>query len=62
MGWGAFCQGVLTGGCWSAREAELHTNALEMLAAIKAFVKNRQGVSILLLTDNMSVVAHVNRM
>ena len=29
--------------------------------AIKAFVKNRQHVSILLLTDNMPVVAHVNR-
>ena len=64
-GWGAFCRGVLTGGCWSVQEAKLHINSLEMLAAfyaIKAFVKEKQQVSILLLTDNMSVVAHVNRM
>ena len=47
------------------QEAKLHINSLEMLAAfyaIKAFVKEKQQVSILLLTDNMSVVAHANRM
>ena len=64
-GWGAFCQGILTGGCWNAQEAELHINSLEMLAAfyaIKAFIKNCQGISVLLRTDNMSVVTYVNRM
>ena len=30
--------------------------------AIKAFIKDRQGISVLLRTDNMSVVTYVNRM
>ena len=63
-GWGAACQGIMTGGCWSGQEVSLHINVLEMMAAlfaIKAFAKNHQGLSILLLTD-MSVVAHVNPM
>ena len=29
-GWGAFCQGVMTGGCWSEAETSLHINSLEM--------------------------------
>jgi hypothetical protein len=57
----------MTGGCWNAQEAQLHINSLEMMAAffaIKAFVKERQQISILhvLLTDSMSVVAHINKM
>ena len=63
-GWGAFCQGILMGGCWNAQEAELHTNSLKMLAAfyaIKAFIKDCQGISVLLRAD-MSVVTYVNRM
>ena len=64
-GWGASCQGVMTGGCWSKEEADLHINVLEMMAAffaIQAFTKQLQGVRILLRTDNISVVAHVNHM
>ena len=64
-GWGAFCRGIMTGGCWNAQEAQLHINSLEMMAAffaIKAFAKECQQISILLLTDNISVVAHINRM
>ena len=63
-GWGAFCQGILTGGCWNAQEVELHINSLQMLAAfyaINAFVKNCQGILVLLRTD-MSEVTYVNRM
>ena len=55
----------MTGGCWNTQEAELHINSLEMMAAffaIKAFAKNCRQISILLLTDNISVVAHVNKM
>ena len=62
---GSFLQGILTGGCWNAQEAELHINSLEMLAAfyaIKAFINNCQGISVLLCTDNMSVLTYVNRM
>ena len=56
-GWGAFCQGEATGGCWSSEEQKLHINVLEMLAvffALKAFLKAREGVSVLILSDNMS--------
>ena len=55
----------MTGGCWSQQERMLHINVLEMTAAffaIKAFGKHRQGLSLLLLTDNVSVVAHINYM
>ena len=64
-GWGAFCQGEATGGCWSAEEQALHINALEMLAvfhALRAFLKAAKGVSVLIQSDNMSVVSHVNKM
>ena len=63
-GWGAFCQGEATGGCWSSEEQNLHI-VLEMLTvffALKAFLKAREGVSVLILSDNMSVVAHINKM
>ena len=45
-GWGAFCQGEATGGCWSREEQMLHINVLEMLAvffALKAFLKKVEG-------------------
>ena len=44
----------MTGGCWDTQEAELHINALEMMAAfftIKAFAKDCHQISILPLTD-----------
>ena len=31
-GWGAFCQGEATGGCWSREEQLFHINVLERLA------------------------------
>ncbi|XP_040266255.1 uncharacterized protein LOC120980933 [Bufo bufo] len=40
QGWGAHCNGVSTGGSWSAAESRLHINALELLAgsfAVKSF-------------------------
>ena len=58
-GWGAFCQGEATGGCCSSEEQSLHINLLEMLAilfVLKVFLKTREGVSVLILTDNMLVV------
>ena len=61
IGWGAFCRGIITGGCWNAQKAQLHMNSLKTMAsflAIKAFTKECQQVSILLFTDNISVVAH----
>ena len=64
-GWGAFCQGVMTGGCWSMTEKAHHINSLEMLAAffaIKAFARSYQGISVLIRSDNQTVVAHINKM
>ena len=61
---GGFYRGIMTGGCWNAQEAQLHINTLKMMAAffaIKAFAKEDQQISILLLTDNISVVAHINK-
>lgn len=58
-GWGAFCHGEATGGCCSSEEQSLHINLLEMLAilfVLKVFLKAREGVSVLILTDNMLVV------
>ena len=65
MGWGAFCQGETTGGCWDQQEQAFHINALEMLAvlyALKAFLKHHQNKTVLILSDNTSVVAHINKM
>jgi len=31
-GWGAFCQGIRTGGAWSSQEKNFHINILELLA------------------------------
>lgn len=65
LGWGAYTQGEATGGCWSERERKLHINALKLLAvffALKAFLKTQEGMVVLILTDNMSVVSYVNKL
>ena len=65
VGWGAFCQGEATGGCWSVEEKGLHINELELLAvslALKSFLK-REGVrSVMIKSDSMTVVAHINKL
>ena len=64
-GWGAYCNGILTGGCWSVEEKRLHINALELIAAmfgVQAFCKDTRVTSVLLKTDNTTVVAYVNKM
>ena len=33
-GWGAFCQGEATGGCWNSEEQNLHINVLELLGLL----------------------------
>ena len=43
-GWGAFCQGTATGGCWSQAESRCHINCLELIAAlygVNAFASTR---------------------
>ena len=63
QGWGASCQGTSTGGPWSTQEKTWHINCLELLAAtlaLKTFVKDKKGVSVLLKIDNTSAVAYIN--
>ena len=65
MGWGAYCNGDFTGGRWSQEEKTLHINALELIAAtfgVQAFCKDRKVTSVLLKSDNATVMAYVNRM
>ena len=55
QGWGASCLGTTTGGPWSPQERKWHINCLELLAAtlaLKTFVKDKMGVSVLLRIDN----------
>ena len=43
-GWGAFCHGQMTGGCWDECEKHYHIYFLELLEvffAIKAFIKRK---------------------
>ena len=54
-GWGASCQGVNTGGPWTAAEQVHHINFLELKAAflaLQTFRSERTGISVLLLLDN----------
>ena len=65
MVWGAYCNGEFMGGCWSQEEKTLHINVLELIAAtfgVQAFCKNRKVTSVLLKSDNATVVAYVNKM
>ena len=64
IGWGAVCQGVRTGGKWTATEAELHINVLEMKAAwlaMQCFLKDTHDVAVLLRMDNWVAIAHLNK-
>ena len=64
-GWGAYSDGILTGGFWNGMEAALHSDAQELLAAlygIKAFAQRRTKLHIVLLTDNITIVAYVNHL
>ena len=63
--WGAVCKGVGTGGSWTPQEQLLHINCLELLAAdlaLKSFLKDQQGVTVLLQLDNSTAVAYINNL
>ena len=64
-GWGAVCDGVSTGGSWSPQEQTMYINCLELLAmelAMKTFLKDHHGVSVLLQLGNYSAVAYINNL
>ena len=61
--WGAFCNGVGTGGPWSSLESLLHINCKELTAAcyaLQSFVKD-SGLSVELRLDNQSAVSYINK-
>ena len=65
QGWGAYCQGMSTGGRWLPEETSYHINCLELLAgslAIMSFTKNKAKAQVLLLMDNISAVTYINKM
>ena len=62
-GWGTTCQGIHTGGPWGAQERAEHINLLELKAAflaLQTFASRRSRLHILLLIDNITVIAYIN--
>ena len=53
------------GGPWSPEERQWHINCLEAIAAfhaVKCFVRDKRGVSVLLRLDNTSAVCYVDKL
>ena len=64
-GWGAICQGVSTGGKWTAGKAASHINYLELTAAflaLQSFTKDLNNVGVLIRMDNRTAIAQINKM
>ena len=63
--WGAFCNGVSTGGKWSEKETNLHINVLESIAAkiaILTFTKGQSHTAIQLQIDNKTALSYLLKM
>ena len=63
--WGAFWNGVSTGGKWSEKEENLHTNVLELIAAkfvILKFTKGQSNIAIHLQIDNKNALSYLLKM
>ena len=63
-GWDAHLEQVSTKGLWSDRDKRLHINVLEMKAvslALKRFKDQCQNQTVLVATDNSTVVAYINK-
>lgn len=64
-GWGASCGTEQTHGFWDPHFKKQHINYLELMAAflsLKSFAKHLSDCSILLRSDNKTVIALINRM
>ena len=63
-GWGAVFEGQEIGGRWTASEASIHINILELEAAFFAFAFGDKitGAHIQLHLDNTTAVAYINNM
>ena len=63
-GWGAHLDQSSTKGLWSDREKRLHINVLELKAvflALRNFKDQCQNQTVLVATDNSTVVAYINK-
>ena len=64
-GRGARCGNLQTGGPWSPKEAAMHINCLELLAAtlaIQTFAKRKENVLIHLKMDSTSALTYITKM
>ena len=65
LGWGAVCNSHRMGGPLSIEEKKMHINALELKAAtfaVKSMTKDKNKVLVHLKMDNVTSVAHINKM
>ena len=63
-GWGTYLEQASTKGLWSDREKRLHVNVLELKEvslALQRFKDQRQNQTMLVATDNSTVVAYINK-
>ena len=63
-GWGAHLNEIVLSDLWSNKEAQLHINVLELKAALlplKGFQEHWQGQSVLICSDNSTVVSYLNK-
>ena len=64
QGWGGLCEGSWAAGDWSHLTTLPHINVLELMAvqlSLKHFQDRLIGRTVLVLTDNVSVAAYINR-
>ena len=65
LGWGAFDNGIATGGQFTEEEQEEHINVLELKAALfalQSLCPGTKDIHILLKVDNTSAVSSINKM
>ena len=64
-GWGSTFQGLRARGDWTMEQASRHSNVRELTAvllSLRAFLAQLKGRSVLLRSDNATVVASINRL
>jgi hypothetical protein len=64
-GWGATCNGQTIQGHWTAAERKDQINILELraiLLTVKAFLKEKSNIHVHFRADNVTAVAHINKM
>ena len=65
QGWGAVSDNLANGGRWTTFESQWHINALEMqavLLGLESFHEDTNHEDILILSDNSTTIAYINKM